>query len=423
MSFANMQLKNYLLYALGEMVLVVIGILFALQIDNWNTERHEQDKLENYLHTIARNMRDDLIKVDMARAKRESTVFSANRAEQFVLGSKDFDVADVFFASYALLRAQEPLYFTANTSGQEALKNSGVLGRLQGSDLEALLYDYYDTATRIESMERDTNDNNRQIWSQFLVDWPEELQRFELFNPSAVSVEQFQALQPTYQQLFNSPLTRQLIESAYHSGHLLVEYAKLAKLGSSFIHTIDTGSMELDDTSRRLLASVYDPNSGLGYGDLIVDGQIAVHSYYFAVASAMGGRVFNLHSLQQSDDSLHIDYPGGADWAVFWLAMDGISESRPSLDFSSFDRLLLELKGDRGGEKLLVHIKDKDDPDDGSQTSIALRLTDQWQTYEVDLASLVTADLGNLHVVLGFTFGQDAQSFSMRTVRYLDESK
>ena len=29
----------YLLYASGEIILVVIGILFALQIDNWNDDR------------------------------------------------------------------------------------------------------------------------------------------------------------------------------------------------------------------------------------------------------------------------------------------------------------------------------------------------------------------------------------------------
>ena len=30
---------NYLKYALGEIVLVVIGILMALQINNWNEQR------------------------------------------------------------------------------------------------------------------------------------------------------------------------------------------------------------------------------------------------------------------------------------------------------------------------------------------------------------------------------------------------
>ena len=34
--------SKYLLYALGEILLVVIGILIALQIDNWNREKQER---------------------------------------------------------------------------------------------------------------------------------------------------------------------------------------------------------------------------------------------------------------------------------------------------------------------------------------------------------------------------------------------
>jgi len=31
--------RKYLLYAIGEILLVVIGILIALQVNNWNEER------------------------------------------------------------------------------------------------------------------------------------------------------------------------------------------------------------------------------------------------------------------------------------------------------------------------------------------------------------------------------------------------
>ncbi|MFH4967884.1 DUF6090 family protein [Gaetbulibacter sp. M240] len=31
--------RNYFLYAIGEIILVVIGILIALQINNWNEAR------------------------------------------------------------------------------------------------------------------------------------------------------------------------------------------------------------------------------------------------------------------------------------------------------------------------------------------------------------------------------------------------
>lgn len=38
------QTKRYLLYAMGEIILVMIGILLALQVNNWNEERKERDR-------------------------------------------------------------------------------------------------------------------------------------------------------------------------------------------------------------------------------------------------------------------------------------------------------------------------------------------------------------------------------------------
>ena len=40
--------RKYLLYAIGEIALVAVGILLALQVNNWN-ERRKQDKLEKNL--------------------------------------------------------------------------------------------------------------------------------------------------------------------------------------------------------------------------------------------------------------------------------------------------------------------------------------------------------------------------------------
>ena len=82
-----------------------------------------------------------------------------------------------------------------------------------------------------------------------------------------------------------------------------------------------------------------------------------------------------------------------------------------------FDKLVLELKGDAGGETIDVNLKDGDDPDDGTQTNIALQLTDQWKQYEMDLADFETADLKKLHV-LAFVFYKEPQSFSVRTIRF-----
>ncbi|MGB5372105.1 MAG: DUF6090 family protein, partial [Flavobacteriaceae bacterium] len=45
-------ISKYLLYAIGEIVLVVIGILIALQINNWNEDRKDRAKERFYLRSI-----------------------------------------------------------------------------------------------------------------------------------------------------------------------------------------------------------------------------------------------------------------------------------------------------------------------------------------------------------------------------------
>ncbi len=49
--------SKYLLYAIGEIILVVIGILIALQINNWN----EQRKIKNAEIEILQNLETELI--------------------------------------------------------------------------------------------------------------------------------------------------------------------------------------------------------------------------------------------------------------------------------------------------------------------------------------------------------------------------
>ncbi|WP_026348486.1 DUF6090 family protein [Eudoraea adriatica] len=50
------KLSKYLFYAIGEIVLVVIGILIALQINNWNNESADRDKEINILTEIKQNL-------------------------------------------------------------------------------------------------------------------------------------------------------------------------------------------------------------------------------------------------------------------------------------------------------------------------------------------------------------------------------
>ncbi len=69
--------SKYLLYAIGEIVLVVIGILIALQINDWNEQRKERAKEQVLLYQLREDYRANLIQLEEKTATREKILVSA----------------------------------------------------------------------------------------------------------------------------------------------------------------------------------------------------------------------------------------------------------------------------------------------------------------------------------------------------------
>ena len=56
---AENNVAKYLRYAIGEILLVVIGILIALQINNWNENRKERLIEIKYLKNLKHDLQND----------------------------------------------------------------------------------------------------------------------------------------------------------------------------------------------------------------------------------------------------------------------------------------------------------------------------------------------------------------------------
>ena len=425
------EFRKYALFALGEMALLIIGILIALQVDNWNSERLQTEAVRKYLQTIARNIASDLKSVDEIRSGREDAYELSVRWLNFGSRASSYSVPEVGFASRVLNQASLLRHFNASTSGYEALKSSGALEEIQGTDIERLLYDYYDTVSRIKDKEQDHNNFTRLKATEVYVNWPDGLDVWELNNPWVLTDTRFQALQPAYRELLQDFMTRELMTSSQHVGPLMREYDTLNRAGRAFIQLVEADSMEVDESTSSILNGIYDPGSGIGYPELIVDGRISWQGYYPINTDANDPRVsyqagaagrqspYNYNSFVRSGDSLHIDYQGGAAWAGIWLQAGAGVLQKQSPDFSTYSTLLLELKGDTGGETIIVNMEDRDDPAHGTSTKIELQLSDQWQIYEIDLTRFETADLRILSTPLGFVFFEEPVAFSVRTARFV----
>lgn len=66
--------SRYLLYAFGEIILVVIGILIALQINTWKEKRIERVEEDKILRNLSAEFRENLLELERVKLLQEKTI-------------------------------------------------------------------------------------------------------------------------------------------------------------------------------------------------------------------------------------------------------------------------------------------------------------------------------------------------------------
>lgn len=70
---------NYLKYALGEIILVVIGILIALQINNWNERRKQHQEMIVALESFTEDLQLDSLQLQREIKQLDSSLAETNK--------------------------------------------------------------------------------------------------------------------------------------------------------------------------------------------------------------------------------------------------------------------------------------------------------------------------------------------------------
>ncbi len=120
---------------------------------------------------------------------------------------------------------------------------------------------------------------------------------------------------------------------------------------------------------------------------------------------------------------MRMAYPPGQSWgAVFITVGPPRLPPRPGKNLSAYQSLVVELRGEVGGEDVWIGLKDNTDPDNGTETKILIPdLPTGWQTYTFPLSAFTTADRSRLYVVTEFVFepGTPAETVYFRKIRYV----
>ena len=122
----NKPLK-YVRYAIGEIVLVVVGILIALQVNNWN-ETQKQRHIEIYvLEELASGLSQDLNVLKYNIDKHERAIKSCDIILEVMEGNREFvDSLDRHFAAthyYTVSFSKRGAYESLKSMGIEIISN------------------------------------------------------------------------------------------------------------------------------------------------------------------------------------------------------------------------------------------------------------------------------------------------------------
>ncbi|MEN2284465.1 DUF6090 family protein, partial [Algoriphagus sp. SE2] len=227
------ELSKYLIYATGEIVLVIIGILIALQINNWNEKRKDNLKEVANLISLKTELEFSLKELNSDYRSNNSYHNSALKVQNSIRNKQP--ISDSMYIDFYL--SFQVSSFFPKTSTYETFKN-GNLELIKSDSLKILITDIYEAGyKRIVSRYNTTRISARTNYYQ---------EHFKITSNAApdVSMEElrrsFKAIPNNYEYIMNDPKFESLIsESIFNKRLLLRDFENTIELVKKGITEIE----------------------------------------------------------------------------------------------------------------------------------------------------------------------------------------
>jgi hypothetical protein len=132
---------KYLRYAIGEILLVVIGILIALSINNWNENRKDQRRVKSHLKEIQSELEFDLKEINRI-IKEQETSYEASLYLQNFLNNRIIKI-DTQKLKLTLLQTGLLTIFNSSNGAFNNLINSGDIQLIKDDTLKRALVNFH----------------------------------------------------------------------------------------------------------------------------------------------------------------------------------------------------------------------------------------------------------------------------------------
>jgi hypothetical protein len=174
---------KYLTYAIGEIVLVVIGILIALSLNNWNEQRVINESINSYLTALKKEIQNNVEGLNFSINRIDMDIASTTLALKELNKENADQLADSTL--YKLINSSvHPPFFYANFSRVvfNDLINSGLLKNIKDQEFKQRIFSI---GSRLDYSKSDF-DNANAIWTDYLM--PYQMQNSLTLNEPDISI-------------------------------------------------------------------------------------------------------------------------------------------------------------------------------------------------------------------------------------------
>lgn len=148
------KLRKYLVYAIGEILLVVIGILIALQINNWNENQKSKNIEQQYLHALQEEFRGNLKSLEEVMKINEKNLNSALELSKFT-GPTLPQISDKKLAALIFDILNKEVFFKTNSGVLEEVIGSGKLVVISNTKLRTSISSWNGELAKVRKQEEE----------------------------------------------------------------------------------------------------------------------------------------------------------------------------------------------------------------------------------------------------------------------------
>jgi hypothetical protein len=157
--------SKYLIYAIGEILLVVIGILIALSINNWNDKNKNRKQERQVLLQLKEEYKENLTELDLKISMRKEMLEASSRLLAYYDNNDSWKAADSVASDFTLTFYTPTFNPVIGVTSE--LLSSGKLYIIENNKLKLMLTNWTGVSSRLIEYEEDLRSQTENHYNPY----------------------------------------------------------------------------------------------------------------------------------------------------------------------------------------------------------------------------------------------------------------